>query len=284
MKKSTSFKGFVCAVLLCVLAVGFGFAVTEVRAEIQAPEWHRIIITARHMPQDRYLAGIEFALYQNDERLDQYYTDIFGGLAFPWFGSIEDFNTLYLHILNSSGLFTDPTPVPVSSLRFAVGFFWYDWHFYNEAPTPIAVIVGQPPTTVPYLPPTLPNTLVVNQSPPGQEPTVYLRGSRIQDASPIIVNETTLVPLRVIIENFGATVEWDGELRQVTVNLENNTVVVFIIDNRDFTMTRYLNGVPFLTMESSLPQAPIIRNDRTYLPLRFLGELLELEVIWNPYN
>ena len=130
----------------------------------------------------------------------------------------------------------------------------------------------------------MPNTLVVNAAPPGQEPTVYLRGSRIEDASPVILNGTTLVPLRVIIENFGATVGWNGELRQVTVYLPNDTVVLFIIDIQDFIMTRYLNGVPILHVESALPQAPIIRNDRTYVPLRFLGELLELEVIWVPLN
>jgi len=130
MKKSTLFKGFICAILLCVLAVGF--TVTEVRAEAQAQEWHRTMVTARHMPSSLYLEGIEFALYQNDKRLDQYYTDIFGGLAFPWFGSVENFDTLYLHVLNSNGLFTDPTPVSVSSLRFVVGFFWHDWYFYNE--------------------------------------------------------------------------------------------------------------------------------------------------------
>ena len=37
------------------------------------------------------------------------------------------------------------------------------------------------------------------------------------DAPPIIQNGRTLVPLRFIMETFGATVDWEGETKTITI-------------------------------------------------------------------
>jgi len=48
--------------------------------------------------------------------------------------------------------------------------------------------------------------------------TLIINGKTITNASPQIVSDRTYVPLRVISEELGATVEWDGVNRVVRVN------------------------------------------------------------------
>ncbi len=50
------------------------------------------------------------------------------------------------------------------------------------------------------------------------------------DTPPIIVNNRTLVPLRAISEAFGSDVQWDGEMRTVSI-ISNRTVTPEPIDN-----------------------------------------------------
>jgi len=39
------------------------------------------------------------------------------------------------------------------------------------------------------------------------------------DAAPVIINSRTLVPIRFISEAFGANIQWNPFLRQVTITL-----------------------------------------------------------------
>lgn len=88
---------------------------------------------------------------------------------------------------------------------------------------------------------------------------------------PTIVNSRTLVPIASIIEAMGGTVSWDGKDRRVDITLGNNTIKLWI--NK---LQAQVNG-----QNKDLDVAPVIINDRTMLPLRFITENLGAEVGWN---
>ena len=88
---------------------------------------------------------------------------------------------------------------------------------------------------------------------------------------PYIENDRTMVPLRFISEAFGAEVTWDAETRTVGITLDE-TEITMQIDNQSYT----INGDT-----AEMDVAPVIREDRTFVPLRFVSEALNKSVYWN---
>ena len=73
-----------------------------------------------------------------------------------------------------------------------------------------------------------------------------------------------LVPIRGIFESFGATVNWDGQMREISIASDNIQVVMYVNDHAALINgTRYLMDVP-----------PRVIRGRTHVPLRFAGEAL----------
>lgn len=93
------------------------------------------------------------------------------------------------------------------------------------------------------------------------------------DTPPFIDPTTnrTLVPLRFISEAFGADVQWDDLTRSVIVKL-NDKEIKLQIGNTQASV----NGEIV-----SLDQPPVIKNDRTMVPIRFISESLGADVQWN---
>ncbi|MCL2766724.1 MAG: copper amine oxidase N-terminal domain-containing protein [Peptococcaceae bacterium] len=115
-------------------------------------------------------------------------------------------------------------------------------------------------------------TSVINGAGGTDEITVVIDGSPvIFDVPPRIVNDRTLVPLRAIFEELGATVEWDGNTQTVTAT-KDNTVVELTIGNN----TPTING-EIVTID----QPGIIVDSRTLAPLRFVAEAFGGTVEWN---
>lgn len=90
------------------------------------------------------------------------------------------------------------------------------------------------------------------------------------DTPPVIVRNRTLIPVRAITEGFGANVEWlDGvatitkDETKIELNLDSNTALV----NDE---------------EVEIDSKASIKNNRMYVPLRFILETFELEVEWEP--
>ncbi len=94
----------------------------------------------------------------------------------------------------------------------------------------------------------------------------------VTDEPPVIINDRTLVPARAVFEKMGAVVDWDSSAQKVTVSLENTVMKLKINDtNVDVNGKSVTLDVP----------ARII-NGRTMLPLRFVGEQLNMKVGWFP--
>ena len=90
----------------------------------------------------------------------------------------------------------------------------------------------------------------------------------VEDAAPYIANDRTYVPFRALGEALGAEVVWDNDARTVTYTL-GSTEVVMTIGEKTYTV----NGE-----EKTMDVAPEITNDRTYVPVRFVGEALGFKV------
>lgn len=102
--------------------------------------------------------------------------------------------------------------------------------------------------------------------------TVELNGTALSfDQNPIIVNGSTLVPMRAIFESLGANVEWDGANKQIN-GVRNDQSVSLIIGQ---TSAQTNNGT------ISLNEPAQIINGRTIVPLRFISEALGANVEWN---
>ncbi len=98
------------------------------------------------------------------------------------------------------------------------------------------------------------------------------------DVEPQLINDRTMVPMRKIFENVGAKVEWDEATQTVTATrlvsdnwgIEETTVQLTIGSNKI-----KINGV-----EKEMDVAPIVINDRTLVPVRFISEALGAKVDW----
>ena len=105
-----------------------------------------------------------------------------------------------------------------------------------------------------------------------QGPSLHLNDKRIfPDVPPVITEGRTLVPVRVIMENMQAEVEWDGDTRTVVIKGQENDITL-VIDSPQAVV----DGRPFL-----LDVPPQIVNGRTMIPVRFVTEALKGTVHWD---
>ncbi|MDW7667799.1 MAG: stalk domain-containing protein [Bacillota bacterium] len=104
---------------------------------------------------------------------------------------------------------------------------------------------------------------------------IILDGKNISfDQPPIIQNGRTLVPFRAIYENFGMEVDWISEERTAVGYNDKLNISMQINSDRAF-----INNMEFI-----LEAPPIIINNRTLVPVRFISESLGKEVSWDNMN
>lgn len=90
----------------------------------------------------------------------------------------------------------------------------------------------------------------------------------------------TLVPIRFVSEFLGGTVDWNATTRTVTIKFEKNkNGEVLEIELTIGNTVVYVNG-----KEVKTDVAPLIKSDRTFVPLRFIAETIGFNVEWNSAN
>lgn len=103
--------------------------------------------------------------------------------------------------------------------------------------------------------------------------TLTINGTPVTVEKPYVVGEgVTLVPLRVITEAFGATVDWDGSTKTVTLTYPD-VKVILQIDNP----IAEVNG----KAEKLLSAPELTDTGFTFVPLRFLSETFGAEVSYD---
>jgi hypothetical protein len=120
-----------------------------------------------------------------------------------------------------------------------------------------------------YAAPTTPNSV---SSRAEERIPILIDGLEISsDQPPVIIEGRTLVPLRVIFEALGATVNWNNDTRSVIATRGDISIYLAIGSN-----TLYKNGQPVY-----LDVTAQIINDRTMVPVRAVSESLGANVVWD---
>lgn len=117
-------------------------------------------------------------------------------------------------------------------------------------------------TTIPILP-----AMAFNN------PSICIEGElRHFQPSALLLGGRTMVPVRFVVEDpaFKGKVYWDGTLQKAAMDCRGH-YLEFVIGSRQARV----DGVV-----KQLDAAPIIYQDRTYVPLRFLAESLGATVSW----
>ncbi len=89
--------------------------------------------------------------------------------------------------------------------------------------------------------------------------------------SPMQISGTTLVPLRVISENLGATVKWDSKAKKIYIYRDDTTIQLTIGVKKAIVNNK----------SKTLSLAPIVKNGTTMVPIRFISEELDTPVKWD---
>ncbi len=97
------------------------------------------------------------------------------------------------------------------------------------------------------------------------------------DVSPLSIGGRTMLPIRFAADPLGADTLWDGNTRKVTVVFGDTRLEMWIGSN-----TAMVNGKSTLIDPENPGIKPVIINNRTMLPMRFVTEKLGCEVAWNP--
>ena len=84
------------------------------------------------------------------------------------------------------------------------------------------------------------------------------------DVAPVIVDNRTMVPIRVITEIFGGTADWNEETKEVTLTIDGKVIKMTV-------------GVVL----EEYGTAPAIISDRTFVPVRFVADELGAETSWD---
>ena len=125
--------------------------------------------------------------------------------------------------------------------------------FLQSLDAPIASAAGSAKTTSSSIAITINGVAVKNDSPP------YIDS-----------NSRTMVPVRFITEALGANVLWQEVGRKIIVT-SSDLKIELQVGKR----SALVNG-----QEKSLDTYPVIKNNRTMVPLRFLGEALGTQITW----
>lgn len=100
--------------------------------------------------------------------------------------------------------------------------------------------------------------------------SIYINGTLIETnkeiGQPYIENDRTMVPIRLISEKIGYKVDWNGEKRQVAITDAGSKIYLEVGKNGAI-----VNGQK-AKIDENKSVVPVIKNDRTYVPLRFISE------------
>ena len=91
------------------------------------------------------------------------------------------------------------------------------------------------------------------------------------DVSVFVEGDRSYVPVRFVSENYGGNVEWVAETQTVNISFDDRKISLTIGKPEI-----YING-----QSTSIDVAPILKNGRTFLPLRACVNALDKEVFYS---
>jgi len=88
--------------------------------------------------------------------------------------------------------------------------------------------------------------------------------------TPLIMAGRTMVPIRAIVEAMEGSLGWEVDTQKITLDARGNTVEMWIGSTEII-----VNG-----SSENMDVAPVIQNQRTFVPLRFAAENLDTNIDW----
>ena len=107
--------------------------------------------------------------------------------------------------------------------------------------------------------------------------SVQINEDYLETSKPnILIKDKTYIIAKDFINAINEEIIWDGKKRDVIINFENDKLV-FNVDTKKVLLNKKI-------LSSDIK--PIIREDRTYIPLRYISEFFGFKVKWeqNSYN
>lgn len=107
-----------------------------------------------------------------------------------------------------------------------------------------------------------------------ENPVMTINGAEqnidAEGTAPVVIDGRTLLPVRAFVEGIGGTVEWNDSTKTAALNYNGDEIRLTINST-----TAYLNNEA-----NTLDVTPVIINDRTMLPIRFIAESFGYTVLW----
>jgi hypothetical protein len=91
------------------------------------------------------------------------------------------------------------------------------------------------------------------------------------DQQPVIINNLTYLPLRIMFNSIQAKFTWDGENKSITATKGNNTLKMWV-NKQEYL----LNG-----KEKTMASVPVILDGSTYVPVRLVTESFGIGINWD---
>lgn len=101
-------------------------------------------------------------------------------------------------------------------------------------------------------------------------------GTTTIDVAPYIVAGSTMIPLRGLVEQMGAAIEWDGDTQ--TIFIDNG---YYEITLQIWNHLVYVKDPKYGDLRYTLLNVPVITENRTFIPVRFVSEQLGYHVEWD---
>ncbi len=112
------------------------------------------------------------------------------------------------------------------------------------------------------------------------EISVYVNGSKLlMDVPATIINNRTMVPLRAIFEALGAEVVWDKESQGIFSH-KDGKLIYMQIGNNVMATAKMSDSTGESIETKEIDVAPVVKNDRTLVPVRAVSEALNCSVEW----
>lgn len=95
--------------------------------------------------------------------------------------------------------------------------------------------------------------------------TMYINGQRTAtDVAPVVIQSRTMVPIRFVAENLGCDVDWNASTKHIRITQDGKVL--------NMTVGKNIPG---------FGAAPVIRSNRTLVPIRYVSEALGAQVDYN---
>lgn len=106
---------------------------------------------------------------------------------------------------------------------------------------------------------------------------LWVKGKIVNsDVAPYISEDRTMVPIRVISENLGKVVTWNNDDKKVTIKDEKGNEFSLVINEK---FMEDISSNVYRKIELDVPA--VIKNDRTFVPIRAIAEAFGERVHWD---